>query len=139
MDPNLISSALEMKPYREWKAGHQRMTRTGQLLQGVYSETYWCSEGVRGEGFDLASTLESELEKMEGKRAFFGDFCSTGGEIEIYIGWFTGEKNTGEVFGWELLKRFAAMQIGLALDVYGGRDPGQKVLVTPSEKKSSEP
>ena len=124
MDPDLISSAMGEEPFRKWWAGHQRMAPKGQLLDGVYKHTYWCDQGLQGEGHDLAETLESELEKLESNKGFLAEFCSTGGEIMLVIAWFTGEMNTGEVFDWELLKRLAALQITLGFDVYGGLDPG---------------
>ena len=123
MDPDLISSAMGEEPFRKWQAGYARTNPRGGLLGGVNKHTYWCAQGVRREGQDLAETLESQLQKLEDKKNFLVDFCSTGGKIMFYVSWFTNEKNTGETFDWELLKRLAALQIDLGIDVYGGRDP----------------
>lgn len=78
---------------------------------------------------DLAQRLESELDKIEKKADFLTQFCSSGGKIELIIFWDTEEMNTGELFGWEILKRLSSLHINLGFDVYGGRDPGKQQKV----------
>lgn len=133
MDPDSISSALEMQPSHTSKAGQQRMTPEGKLLRGVYRETRWSTLFAEGGGFDLVETLTSHLTELEKRKTFLAELYSTGGHIEIDIAWFTGEKNTGQIFDWELLKRLAALKIDLGFDVYGGPDPGQEALETALE------
>ena len=105
------------------EAGDRRRTPTGQVLEGLHDNTCWCSESIDGDGFDLASTLESSLESLESHRSFLTDFNSTGGKTEYFIGWYTDGRNTGEIFHSGLLQRLADLRIDLALDVYGLDQP----------------
>ena len=140
IDPDLISVALELKPFVKYQAGKPRIGPKGtQLGKGVSKQTYWCSEGVRGEGHDLADTLESQVQKLEEKRDFLDGFCTTGGWVELYISWFTGEDNTGEVFDWSLLQRLATLKVTLDIDVYGGRDPGKETSEDKNSERTSKP
>jgi len=59
---------------------------------------------------------------IETRRPFLIQFCSSGGTIEYFIGWFTNGLNTRETFGWELLRRLADLGISLSFDVYGKED-----------------
>jgi hypothetical protein len=119
MDPKKISAALGQVHRFSRKAGDRRMTPSGQALEGLNDTTYWCSESIDGDGFDLASTIRSNLESLESHQSFLADFCAAGGEVEYFIGWYTDGRNTGETFDSGLLRRLADLQIGLAFDVYG--------------------
>jgi hypothetical protein len=88
MDPERISAELGETPYRSWKAGDGRRTPTGQVLEGLNDNTYWCSESIDGDGFDLASTIGSSTESLESHRSFLTDFNSAGGKVEYFIGWY---------------------------------------------------
>lgn len=123
MDPEKISTALGETPRFSWKAGERRRTPTGQSLEGLNDTTYWCSQSIDGKGFDLASTIGLNLESLESHRSFLTGFCSTGGEVEYFIGWYTDGRNTGETFNSDLLKRLADLGIDLAFDVYGAEQP----------------
>jgi len=123
MDPKDISSALGMKPHFQWMAGKGRTTPKGDPLEGVNAVTYWCSEGIEGEGFDLAGSLSSHLLALEARRPFFADFVLTGGSIDYFVAWFTDGLNTGATLPWQLLKRLSDLRIDLDLDVYGTRSP----------------
>jgi len=123
MNPADISTALGMKPRRQWMAGERRTTPQGKLLDGVNEVTYWCSEGIEGQGFDLPESLSSHLLQLEAHGMFLSHFVSTGGSIDYFIAWFSEGLNTGATLDWNLLKRLAALQIDVGLDIYGGKDP----------------
>jgi hypothetical protein len=59
------SISVGITPQMQWVAGDQRTTPKGQLLGGVNALTYWCSEGVEGEGFDLTGAISSHLRSLE--------------------------------------------------------------------------
>jgi hypothetical protein len=122
MDPEKISNGLGAIPSFSWKAGEQRTTPKRQPLEGINKDTYWCSEAVHGEGSELCASLASHLSMIETRRPFLIQFCSSGGTIEYFIGWFTNGLNTRETFGWELLRRLADLGISLSFDVYGKED-----------------
>lgn len=126
MAPEKISLALGMKPQFQWMAGERRTTPKGDRLEGVNAFTYWCSEGIEGRGFDLADSLSSHLTTLEAHRSFLSEFVSTGGSIDYFVAWFTDGLNTGVTLDWQLLKRLAALEIDLGLDVYGDKSPPDK-------------
>jgi hypothetical protein len=123
MDPEHMSVALWIKPQFQWASGDRRTTPNGQQLGGINAFTYWCSEGIEGEGFDVVGSLSSHLLALEKRRDFLAEFVSTGGSIDYYVAWFAEGLNTGAILDWELLKRLSALQIDLNLDIYGGPSP----------------
>lgn len=122
MGPDEISKALGVSPSFSRKVGERRATPKGQPLEGTNEDTFWCSKPVRGEGFALATDLASHLAEMEAHRPFLLRFCSSGGTIEYFIGWFTNGLNVGEIFGWQLLRKLSELRISLSFDIYGGED-----------------
>lgn len=123
MDPEDISVALKMKPQFQWKAGERRTTPQGRPLEGINSVTYWCSQGIEGQGFGLAESLSTHLHELETNAFFLKNFVSSGGSIEYFIGWFTDGLMTGATLDSDLLSRMSALNIDMGLDVYGGKDP----------------
>ena len=127
MRAEVITEALGMKPRFRWNVG-DREGHTQAPLEGTYPTTYWCSDAVKGMGFDLEERLRLEIAGVEPHSDFLTLFTSTGGSIEYYIGWSTDAVNTGATFGADLLKRLGDLEIDLSLDVYGmpesPREPG---------------
>lgn len=107
-DPQAISETLGIAPRVQWPAG------TKKYKPG----SYWTSESVKGEDGALLDILASWAEKLEPHKAFLEQFTSTGGNVELYVSWFTSERSGGETLDWKLLGRLAALRIDLSLDVY---------------------
>jgi hypothetical protein len=82
MDPEDISVALQRKPQFQWKAGEPRTRPQGLPLEGINSVTYLCSQGRKGQGFDLAESLSSHLNELETHKSFLTAFVSSGGSID---------------------------------------------------------
>jgi hypothetical protein len=122
MDPDEITSKLNMTPRFKWKAGEKRVTAKGTALDGFRESSYWYSNLVRHPDETLSDALRENLKALEPAGEFLDHFCRTGGSIEYFIGWFSAS-NSGETFDWELLQKLAQRRISLALDVYGAEIP----------------
>ena len=122
--PDLITQSLEIKPQIEWKSGDRRRTPKGIALKGFRNENYWCAQLIPRRGVDSPrSSLESALailaRRLKGQARFFRRLRSTGGEVELFVGWFGGKKfNFGCVLPAELLTSLGNSAIALHLDVY---------------------
>lgn len=121
MDPEEICSELGLRPERKWKVGSQRTTPKGDVLKGVYEETYCCFKLQHPKNQGLADFLIKVSAQFEVHSEFFKRIRSTGGTIEFFIGWYS-DKNSGEVFDWELLAKLAEFRINLSMDFYGGTE-----------------
>ena len=117
-----ISDGLNLEPRVSRDVGSRRATPRGEILPGVNEMTFWCSQEVRGNGLDLAKGIASHLRDVEAHSGFLTEFSESGGKIEYFVGWFSGDQNTGEVFDWDLLRRLSELRISLAFDVYGGSE-----------------
>jgi len=117
MDPDEISSSLDLKPRITWRSGEQRRTSTGLVLEGSYDQSYWVgSLPVDSSQQSLIDTLELYLRNLESRAEFMRAFHDTGGNAEFFVGWYgTG----GATFAWDLLERCAFLRIELGMDVYG--------------------
>jgi hypothetical protein len=97
-----------------------RQTPKGTPLKGVYKENYWMARFVDGSSVDrnLAAAIDAVLDRLADRKAFFRDFAQSGGRSELFVGWFFGDGNSGDVLGHELLGRLADFRLDLSFDVY---------------------
>lgn len=119
LDPKQICSTLGMDAKYKWKAGAQRKTPKGDLLEGVYTETYCSFEIEHNESIGLVELLRLSNQKLQPHKEFLELIRSTGGDLEYFIGWYSSG-NSGEEFTWDLITDLADLQIGLSFDFYGG-------------------
>lgn len=117
MDPDEVSSSLDLEPRITWRRGEQRRTSRGEVLDGTYAHSYWVgSLPVDSTQQGLVETLEHYLLKLEKRAEFMRTFHDTGGNAEFFVGWYgTG----GVTFAWDLLERCAFLRIDMGMDVYG--------------------
>ncbi|MEQ1796254.1 MAG: DUF4279 domain-containing protein [Nitrospira sp.] len=120
--PEEITHVLGMTPSHCSKAGQQRQTPKGTLLEGVYRESYWNADPFdRGEyssADDLVEDALTEvLEALEPHKIFIQKLRSEGARILLQVSSFSG-RNYAFEFSPELLGRCAALGVGLAHDVY---------------------
>ncbi len=122
IDPQIITSTLELNPFRTWQAGTSRTTPKGTKLEGINKETYWCAQLSNGENI---SSEEMSLEKylldntnfFKKYSGFFSKLKESEGTVEYFIGIY-GSKNMGCVLNSELLTNINAIGIDIALDIY---------------------
>jgi hypothetical protein len=117
-DPKDISSQLGMLPRVSWKAGDRRCTPKGQLLEGQYRSSYWCSSKLTGDWEKPSEALADHLDVLERKQAFIEKFIEGGGCVEFFLGWGLPGPSGGASLDAVLLKRLGDLGIDLSIDVY---------------------
>jgi hypothetical protein len=68
-------------------------------------------------GENIAVVVDRLVKVLNSQKAILHPVSSDGGTIDITVGWFV-DKNSGEVFGAELLKEMSELNISLGFDVY---------------------
>lgn len=111
-----ISTALGIEAKFASTVGERRETPAGNQLGGNNYRTYWSARLENDSTTSLDDTLCSVLPKLESKREFLREVVSSGGEIELYVGWFLMQ-NDGASLSPELLARLGALKIRLSVDV----------------------
>jgi hypothetical protein len=96
MDPAEITAALGLQPGRTMRAGERRMTPTGQLLDGLYAESYWSADP---------------------HRAFLARVRDEGGRIHLQVSSYSPRNYTLELPP-ELLLRCGGLGLSFVHDVY---------------------
>ncbi|MFZ1991037.1 MAG: DUF4279 domain-containing protein [Alphaproteobacteria bacterium] len=125
LDPNEITAALGIAPKFSWKANDPRTTPRGDPLMALpYS--YWSGRGVDGNSRErsLPDGLSNMLTELQPNKPLFDRVNSDGGKVELFVGWWLEDENSGEVFESELLKEFSDLGVRLSLDIYF--DPPQR-------------
>src|SRR5262249_17223446 len=120
MNLDAVTDALGIPSYVLWRVGEPRRTPTGTPLSGTYKTNFWTARLVNGTSAeqDLPSALGSALDTVAAGFSLFSEIAASGGRVEVFIGWFFDEGNSGDVLDHQLLARLAAMSIDLSFDVY---------------------
>lgn len=115
-----MATELNLTPTRLVLAGTPRTTKAGAPLSGVHTENYWTAEIIAGAYADrsLASALRDVLESLTPKRDLLRGLTVDGGRVELFIGWFFEEGNSGDILGHKLLGQLADLCIDISLDIY---------------------
>ncbi|MBN8815470.1 MAG: hypothetical protein J0J06_08495 [Sphingomonas sp.] len=108
--------ALPFPPSREWTAGEQRATPEGQLLEGVYRDSYCACAVGKGEDGELARLLNRTLDELEGRRDVLLDLRAQGATFAFFVTW-APKGDSGETFDADLLGQMAELGIALELNV----------------------
>jgi hypothetical protein len=118
IDPSEICDQLSLKAEWKQKKGELRTNPKGIALGGVYDISY-CSFLIQPKkNEELHEVLDRIADELLKHEPLFRQIRDGGGSIEFFIGWYsTG--NTGDTFSSALLEKLGALQIDLALDVYG--------------------
>lgn len=117
LEPDEICRQLGMPAEIQWRVGDQRVTPKGRPLSGVYDHSYCVFRLKPGKNINLAEFLGAQNKELLSRKSFLNDLIESGGSVEYFIGWYS-RANTGEFFGWKLLKELSDLHIDLAFDVY---------------------
>jgi|HubBroStandDraft_6_1064221.scaffolds.fasta_scaffold604445_3 hypothetical protein len=79
---------------------------------------YWCSEQESGEDEQLIIAIDKFLDLLTPHGAFLLSYRSTGGTIELFVGWFTSQRSGGAILPADRLAEMGALGVDLSLDVY---------------------
>lgn len=118
--PQEVTAALGIAPRFSWSAGEQRKTPSGQPIGGITNESYWTARVAEGAypGRDLPTAIAELLDSLSPYQPYLADFVADGGRAELFIGWYFPQGNSGDVLGFDLLARLAALRLDLSLDIY---------------------
>jgi len=128
VDPRDISRALSLSPSHQSRAGQQRVTPTGELLDGTYQFSSWVHAFETGSVTDLTEFLPSIIAQIKSNTSYFWDIVNEGGSVELFCGVFA-DGNWDESFHHLLLRDLVEMAVDLRIDVYpksGASDGGAK-------------
>ncbi|NGO51922.1 DUF4279 domain-containing protein [Allomesorhizobium camelthorni] len=119
MDPDEITTALQMEPKRAWKAGEPRTTPKGTPIAGVFRQTYWYANVCEGRmpPQELAEELDQVLDGLIPYQAFLTRLREEGGRSEFFVGFYLGDQ-AGETYPSTMLAKMAALGLDLSLDNY---------------------
>jgi len=78
---DVICKAINIKPYRKWSVGKQRMTPKGNVLDGVDEQTYCSFKLEHHETETLASFLMRVGGDLESKKKFLHMISKSGGGV----------------------------------------------------------
>jgi hypothetical protein len=112
-----ITNALGLMPSLLNDVGARRQTPAGQILEGVYAQTYWLYKFDFPQGIEVEECIAKALESLSSKREFLTYIISTGGRCELFIGVFL-ERGAGIELDGNLVRRVADVGLGLSFDVY---------------------
>lgn len=112
-----MTKAIGLSPSLSNDVGAGRRTPTGQVLDGVYPQTYWLYKFGFPKKTEIEDCITKALVVLSPKRDFLNRICSTGGRCELFIGMFL-EKNAGFELGRDLIRQVAAVGLALSFDVF---------------------
>lgn len=117
LELGIFCNTLGLEPTRKWKAGEQRTTPSGTLLEGIYDFSYCSCRLSPSDDQELLDTLKGYNEIFKPHKELFHQIRATGGRIEYFIGWYING-NAGEIFDLDLFVSLIDLGIEIALDVY---------------------
>jgi hypothetical protein len=122
MNPADVTRELGINAEYASVAGDRRKTPKGQLLGGVYPESYWCADPFsRGEYLstdDLAEDALAEvLQLLAPHRSFLQRLRTEGGRLHLNVSSFSG-RNYAFEFPPEFLAKCADLGLSFVHDVY---------------------
>jgi len=97
--------------------GEQRRTPKGQILEGVYAQTYCCFELKKKAASHLDEDLAPWCAFLEQRLPFMQQLARSGGRMEFRVGIFLDGDRGFEIDSL-LLQRICAIGLGLSIEMY---------------------
>lgn len=118
-EENLEIAAKKMgiNPFRIWRAGSQRETPKGKMLDGKYDYSYCCLRLENREGLCGSDLIASFLEELEKHHKYWSDLSSSGGKLSLVIFNEKDKSSYVDEFDWQLLDRLSKLKISLGFDI----------------------
>ena len=88
-------------------------------------ESYWTCVIVPTTIEPLSDLLTEWADRLEKHHIFLESLVSSGGRIELFIGWFL-DGNDGDIFTSGLLSKLAKLRIDLSLCLYPSEQVGEE-------------
>jgi hypothetical protein len=99
-----------------WTAGEPRRTPGGDLLDGLYRESYCACDVGRGDDGALARLLDRTLAASRCQQDVLRGLVRQGASFAFFVSW-TPDGDSGETFDSDLLSRMGELGISLELNV----------------------
>ncbi len=117
-DLSSLPSLLGLTARRLWKAGDERIAPNGRVIGGIWRYSACSMDLSEQSGQSLPERLAVVVEQLKPHKAVFEEWAASGAAFRVFIGWFF-DSNSGDCFGWELLRDISDLKIDLDFDVYG--------------------
>ena len=117
-----LAGQLGLEPSRSWIAGERRTSARGELLDGRWNHSYSTMPVDAENDEGLEATLERIASFLSEKAQELEQHVSSGGSIELFIGFFQEGFNSGFSLSSELMGKYAALGVRLDFDIYGQSD-----------------
>lgn len=117
LDPDLISSRLDMIPRLKQCVGAARISERGEKLRGTYQDSRWGWSSRIEDKREFFEEVVTLLDRLEPHKKFLEEIVESGGSIEIIIH-LPGDVNIGWTLPWFELKRLAQLKIDLGIEVF---------------------
>jgi hypothetical protein len=116
--PSEITSALALEGHSTHRAGDQRKTPKGTILNGVYPDNRW-RHSIRYEVRDqwFADKLVVFVDQLLPHKTFFHHMEETGGSAEILLQ-FLGDGYFGDDIPPETLMRMSELRVKFGIEVF---------------------
>jgi hypothetical protein len=117
LDPAEITAALGWEPQHSWKRGDQAMTPKGTRLPHLRPDGLWsCSFRYQGDA-KIAEKLDQVLAHLSKHDALFRNLNEMDAKTALYVQ-LPGDTNIGDRLPWEVLKKFADLQIAFEFETF---------------------
>src|SRR5438093_9158614 len=117
LDPSEITKLLNMHPDRFHRCGDPNMSTSGRIFAD-YTEGLWAIDSSVDETHAMDAHLEALVTKLWQHRDLLQEFRKRGYKMDIFIGIFGIDDNTGCVLKNTLLMRVMQLGVDLDLDLY---------------------
>ena len=113
----MITNALGIAPSHAHKSGDPLTTPVGDALPGKWPDSRWSYSFYDLDGLKIHESIEKALERISSNKRFWSKMIDTGGSAELILS-LTGETYQGDSLSPDLLRRLAALGIGLGIEIY---------------------
>ena len=117
LDPSEITKLLHMYPDQSHRCGDPNISKSGRRYAD-YTEGLWALHSSVDETYAIDEHLEALVIKLWQHRVLLQEFSKRGYKIDICVGIFGIDDNTGFVLKNTLLRRVMQLGVDLDLDLY---------------------
>jgi len=117
LDPDDISKALSLLPDGQRKSGEQKRTPKGDLLEGIWSDSYWWKVFPHADGVGMGNSLEQVVNKLLAPSPWFRSLVESGGTVRIKVAWYSPAMS-GEILSARLICKIAECGLDLEFAIY---------------------
>ena len=118
-----FSRMLDSRDVFMWKRGDPRLSPRGRVIGPGERKEFFCSITIdHNPGVELPELIATTLRRLEPHKETLDKLTSSGGTMDLFVGWFAEDDQSGETFDWTVLRGLADYRISLIFDVYDALD-----------------